>query len=169
MEILCDYCKPEIPPGRGNLYDPPDGVYHHPGQCRDVDTPWISYNTTEELADFDPDEDFDPRGFAGLTMLDTIEEPEGHPFPEDAPGYERLGPGRVRAIVVFMGGEVVEEVAPARGEDTAEDDMSGPMIRRYETVWETAHRVRPATPEEAAGYLADKAEGGPRDWLQDSP
>lgn len=168
MEILCDNCKPGLPPGRGNMYNPMDGPYHHPGQCREVDSPWVNYDTIERAADFDPDEDFDPYSLAGLTMLETVCEPEGHPFPEDTPGYKRLTPGYVAAIVVFMRGDVVEEVTPQHREDCAEDDMSWHQRRGDETVWEVAYRVRPATPEEAAGYLADKAEGKPRDWLKES-
>ncbi|WP_030300454.1 hypothetical protein [Streptomyces katrae] len=165
--MVCPYCKPLLPPGRGYKYDYAGaGTHHHTGQCREVDTPWINRDWSEESADFDPDTDFDPYQLAGLTLRDTVHESDGQPFPKDAPGYKRLSSDCVEAIVVIVRGDIVDDVTPQHRDDSAEDDMSWDPRTGDETSWEIAYRVRPATPEEAEGFLLDEATGlydGPLD------
>jgi hypothetical protein len=136
-----------MPPGREYGYATIGGRYHHPGQCREVDTPWItiSYDGTDDHVDLT--RDFNPYELAGLAMRDEVYEPEGQPLPENTPGYRRLDNGCVEAIVVIVRGETPKEIEPGHLEGDA--DRS----------WEIHYRVRPATPEEAAGVLIDEVEG----------
>lgn len=152
MDSLCSLCNPNIKPGQEDDYT----RYHHPGQCREVDSPWVTYEIEKEDQDFDPYRDFDPYYRAGETIRDEVVEPDGHPYPEDAPGYKRIASDRVEAIVVVMSGAVIEEVTPQHFEDSAENDMSWDPLTGNETWWEIAYRVRPATKEEAAGFIAQE-------------
>ncbi|MFD7093369.1 hypothetical protein [Streptomyces xanthophaeus] len=156
VDILCDYCKPLLPPGREYKYATADGFFHHPGQCRQVETPWRTYWGEQQPQGYNPRRDFDPRARTGLTMLDEVYEPDGHPFPQDAPGYRRLRPNWVEAVVVIVRGETHEEVTPQHADhDSAHDMEWGYDCDAGE--WETAYVVRPATPDEAAGALLDEA------------
>lgn len=146
-EILCKYCKPLMPPGREYRYATVGGRYHHPGQCREVDTPWLTFDYDGTNDDIDLAGDFNPYELAGLTLRDEVHELEGRPLPESTPGYRRLSDDCVEAIVVIIRGETPEEVEPGQLEGDA--DRS----------WKLPYRVRPATPEEADGFLIDEAAG----------
>ncbi|MFE9845804.1 B-box zinc finger protein [Streptomyces goshikiensis] len=148
--ILCDYCKPLMPPGREYRYALWGGTVHHPGQCREVATPWRTHEYDEPgpyagPADHDRRQGFNPYFYAGLTTRDQVFEPEGQPLPTDTPGYKRLTENSVEAIVVIVRAEIPE--AYTLDEGPYDGDRA----------WKTIYQVRPATPEEAEGLLLDEA------------
>lgn len=158
MDILCDYCKPEMPPGRGYAFAVSGGTYHHPGQCREVETPWRIYWHDRVSPHYDFLGNFDPHQHTGVAIREDVYEPDGHPYPQDAPGYKRLSDNWVEAIVVLIRGETPKDVTGGHEEHDAEHDQD-PYYSYGDDEWEIPYRVRPATPEEAAGVLLDEAHG----------
>lgn len=158
METLCDYCKPLLPPGREYAFATTGGMYHHPGQCRQVDTPWRTFWTDRHPQNYDPASDFNTHERTGLTMLDEVYEPDGHPFPEDAPGYRRLADNWIEAVVVIVRGEAPKDVTSQHTEHDSAHDMEW-GYDYGSSEWETAYTVRPATAEEAEGAGIDETAG----------
>lgn len=145
MEILCRECDPSRPPGDNSI----NPARHHPGQCREVETPWVITETWGVGPYDEPDQwdyDFDRYADAGRVTEAAVYGPSGLTFPEDTPGFVRHDDQWIEAIVVIVREEGTPEL---------EDADSGPWDAG-EKVWIKTYRVRPATAAEGAGYLASE-------------
>ncbi|MFE1476492.1 hypothetical protein ACFW6N_21900 [Streptomyces cyaneofuscatus] len=141
----CMLCGSLVPAGAGLLLRQGRGweVRHLENQCPPAEELW-------EIQRGVPGR-FHPRperwAVAGTVLRSTLYDYR-RPFPEDAPGFHRVGEGEVTAIVTT--------VRERRPEYCRDEDGNQPSELIGEDGWYFRILVRPATAEEAADILAEE-------------